>query len=267
MLKALRNRRKSAKGEAAPARDATAPLQPVRVDWPHYVIGDVHGRMDLLQALSQQIIEDARARPGMGAARIVYLGDYVDRGDASAQVLDHVYRLNLAQPERHICLKGNHEAMMLDFLNDPAARGARWLRHGGLQTLASFGIGGLTERAAPEEILDASEALHAALPEGVIAWLDGLPTLHITGNLVCVHAALDPDLPPEASPERSRLWGQKDFYRDARNDGYWVIHGHTIVDEAGPTPNGRLELDTGAYATGRLTAAGFNDVDVWLLST
>ena len=239
----------------------------MRVDWPHYVIGDVHGRIDLLRALSAQIVADARARPGMGAARIVYLGDYVDRGDASADVLNHVYRLNLAQPERHICLRGNHEAMMLDFLHDPAERGTRWLRHGGLQTLASYGIGGLTERSSPEAILEASDRLHRALPEGIADWLANLPTLHRTGNLVCVHAALDPTVPPEASSERCRLWGKQEFYRDRRSDGLWVVHGHTIVENAGTTANGRLELDTGAYATGRLTAAGFNDVDMWLLST
>ena len=223
--------------------------------------------MDLLMRLCESIMEDAEQRPGMTDARIIYLGDYVDRGDASAAVLQHLWDLTRAQPQHHICLKGNHEAMMLDFLDNPREKGARWIRYGGLQTLASYRIGGITERSSVEDIAHASRALRDALPEGLIEWMQNLPTQYQSGNLVCVHAALDPKLPLEEQSEKTRLWGHKEFLKTARPDGLWVAYGHTITETPGLIDTRCLALDTGAYATGWLTAAGLEGSDVWLLST
>ena len=152
---------------------------------------------------------------------------------------------------------GNHERMMLEFLDDPAGRGARWLGNGGLQTLASFGIGGLGARPALEDMTKASEALAVALPDGMEAWLRALPLMWRSGNLVCVHAGMNPAKPPEAQEASTLLWGHPKFLSQPRRDGLWVVHGHTIV-EAPEAQAGRIAVDTGAYHSGRLTAAALS---------
>lgn len=237
----------------APAFDA--PLAP---DRPFYALGDIHGRADLLETALEWVESDRAARDEMGPAPVlILLGDYVDRGEQSAQVLDRLFALQRDHPDRVVCLMGNHEKMMLEFLDDPAGRGTRWLRNGGLQTLASYRIGGLAERADAEDLMEACEALEKALPKGMEAWLRGLPLRWQSGNICCVHASMDPDLPPAEQNARSLLWGHRDFFTRARTDGIWVLHGHTIV----PAPEragGRIAIDTGAYATGRLTAAALS---------
>lgn len=240
------------------------PMPPHQVDHPIYVIGDVHGRMDLLDSLSAKIVEDAISRPGMSEAKVIYLGDYVDRGDQSAQVLAHLYELSLSQPDRHICLKGNHEVLMLNFLEDPRKHGARWLRYGGMQTLASFGIRGFHERMDVEDMPDIAAQLEDVLPDGMHDWLRGLPQTYRTGNVVCVHAALNPERVWNDQSDRTRMWGHKDFFTKQRTDGQWVAHGHTIMEQP-VVDQGRMSLDTGAYATGRLTAMGLQGGDGWLV--
>lgn len=220
---------------------------------PVYVVGDIHGRADLIEPLMQRIDQDSIDND-YGAPRLVFVGDYVDRGEHSAAVLNHVRELNAFLPEAVICLRGNHEQMMLDFLDDPASWGGRWVRNGGLQTLASFGIGGLSERATMEELIAASAAFERALPEGMEAWLRNLPYFWATGNVVCTHAAMDPSQPPDMQSRNTMLWGHEDFHRTARMDETWVVHGHTIVPEPAITA-GRIAIDTGAYYSGILTAA------------
>ena len=220
--------------------------------------------MDLLDALSEKIVEDAISRQGMTEAKIIYLGDYVDRGDQSAQVLEHMNELATAQPDRHICLKGNLEVLMLNFLDDPIKHGARWLRYGGMQTLASYGIRGFHERMDTEDMPDIAYQLAEAMPTGMHDWLRYLPQVYRTGNVICVHAALNPDRAWNDQSDRTRMWGHKEFFTKPRTDGQWVAHGHTIVDVP-VMEQGRLSLDTGAYATGRLTAVGMQGTDGWLL--
>ena len=182
---------------------------------PFVAIGDIHGRADLLK----------RALRSIKDTKIVCVGDYVDRGDDSAEVL----RLLYARPDV-VCLSGNHEEMMLHFLDHPQKHGPRWLRYGGLQTLASFGVPGASEAASG-------------------AALDGQ-----SGNVAVVHAAADPAVPIDMQTTETLHWGHADFETTQREDNIWVLHGHTIVD----TPHadrGRVSIDTGSYATGRLTAA------------
>lgn len=252
---------------------ATSPVQETKIApladvAPHYIIGDVHGRFDLLTALVSKIAEDRNARPNMATAPIVLVGDYIDRGDQSAQVLAALFEEAQSPASDTVFLKGNHEAMLLSFLDAPREKGARWLHYGGLQTLASFGIGGLSERASPDELVAARAELRTELPKGMEAWLRAMPTLYRPerGNLCVVHAALDPAAPPELSDERMRLWGHRAFLKEARTDGLWVAHGHTIVPEAA-CAQGRIAVDTGAFATGRLTAAGVAGSESWFLTT
>ncbi|MFT4150928.1 MAG: metallophosphoesterase [Paracoccaceae bacterium] len=213
---------------------------------PLCLVGDLHGRSDLLKRFLS--LRDHHF-PGH---RIVFLGDAVDRGHDSAGVLD-LLRAQQAREPSTLCLAGNHEAMLLQFMDDPAGdQGRRWLAHGGLDTLASFGLRGVPQDGAAREA--ARDALRAAMGAVTEDWLRNLPRFWQSGNLVAVHAALDPALPPEAQDEQPMLWGHRDFGRKPRPDGLWVAHGHVIVEKAFAR-QGRIALDTGAYATGMLSYA------------
>ena len=214
---------------------AEGPLAPAG---PMQVVGDVHGRLDLLR-----LILDARD-PDLP---LICVGDYIDRGEQSAGVL----RLLAEGP--HVCLMGNHEAMMLDFLDAPEAAGQRWLRNGGLQTLASFGVAGVTVTSGPATLVTAAMALRRAMGDDLIGWLRALPLYHLSGNVAVVHAGADPARPIDVQ-SNSLVWGHADFARTPRNDGVWVVHGHTVVDRP-IVAQGRVAIDTGAYATGALTMA------------
>lgn len=236
--------------EGAPERFAITTIAPGRAV---YAIGDIHGRADLIEPLLLRIEADIRAQ-GQEHAQLVFLGDYVDRGEQSAQVLDYLHALSCDLAGMVTCLLGNHERMMLDFLDDPAGRGARWLANGGLQTLASYGIGGLGARASVDDMAEASDALAAALPRGREAWLRARPLHWQSGNVVCVHAAMNPARRPDDQDERALLWGHRDFMSTPRADGLWVVHGHTSVREP-ELSAGRIAIDTGAWHSGRLSAA------------
>ena len=217
-----------------------APLAPER---PVAVIGDVHGRDDLLGRLLERLGREVPEHA------VVLVGDLVDRGEQSAAVLRRV----MERPDLTV-LKGNHEAMCLDFLADPERKGALWIRTGGLQTLASFGVGGLGISPGPEALRTAAERLAQAMGPAMIGWLRALPTRWRSGNVAVVHAAADPARPLEEQEEAALLWGHPRFEEETRSDGLWVVHGHTILPEP-LAAGGRIGVDTGAYATGRLTAA------------
>ena len=217
------------------------PLHPVAV------VGDIHGRYDLLRRLLAKLD---------GEAKIVFVGDLVDRGEASAEVLREVCSLVRSDPDRITCLMGNHEYMLLNFLKDPSAGGARWIRNGGLQTLASFGIGGLSETSSEAALTEAAAKLRDRLSADVLEWLSRLPLLWRSGNLTAVHAAADPSRPIESQDLQHLLWGHPDFLSGKRRDGQWVVHGHTVVEQP-VIEKSRIAIDTGAYFTGRLCAAQF----------
>lgn len=225
-------------------RAAPVPFDaPFAPEEPLAVIGDVHGRDDLLGRLLDRLGREAPDH------RVILVGDYLDRGEGSAAVLRRLQ----ARPDL-LCLKGNHEAMCLGFLEDPRREGRRWLANGGLQTLASFGVGGLTPTSGPEALFDARDRLAEAMGDALIGWMQTLPLWWASGNVAVAHAGADPDLPMAAQERRSLLWGHPRFEEGARTDGLWIVHGHTIVPEP-QAGAGRVAVDTGAYATGRLTAA------------
>lgn len=220
------------------------------------VIGDIHGSERLLDQKLKDVdaYVSEQLHPDEAVPIVVFVGDYIDRGEQSAAVLQWLFELEQDLPDNVVCLMGNHERMMLDFLDDPAGRGVRWLRNGGLQTLSSYNIGGVRERSSAEELVDASEALEEALPEGLLEWLRRLPLIYRTGNVCVVHAAMDPHLGPDDQSSQALLWGHRDFLTTTRRDGLWVVHGHTIVPEP-EIRKSRISIDTGAYHSGRLTAA------------
>lgn len=226
-----------------PSFDASpAPTGPV------IAIGDIHGRVDLMDRLLDQIAADDPGTP------LVFLGDYVDRGEQSAAVLRRLSGLadNWSAPV--VCLMGNHERMMIDFLDTPETSAARWMRSGGLQSLASFAVGGMTEHPGPADARDAADRLRDAMGDDLVAWLTGLQLQHASGNVHFVHAAADPALPMSVQEPRTLLWGHPAFAGTPRQDGQFVVHGHTVVD-APELVAGRVGIDTGAWFTGRLTAA------------
>ena len=222
-------------------------LSSIRPDRTFTVVGDIHGRLDLLNAILTTL-DSSNIQP------IIFLGDYVDRGPHSADVLKTLFKLQTTCPDNVICLMGNHERMMLDFLDDPLGRGARWLRNGGIETVASFGISALSEKLDPDTAIAQSDALGRAMPEGLIDWMRNLPKHWHSGNIWCVHAGMDPRASPTTQKSGALLWGHKDFALIERVDDAIVVHGHTIV----PLPQftrGRIAIDTGAYRTGALTVA------------
>jgi serine/threonine protein phosphatase 1 len=229
-------------GREAPTGPAIfgAPLAP---ELPLAVIGDVHGCDSRLARLLDRIAAEAPEH------QVIAVGDVVDRGEDSAGVLRR-----LAGRGDVLCLMGNHEAMLLEFLDEPERRGPRWLWNGGLQTLASFGVGGVVTSAGPEMLRDARDRLVDAMGEELIRWIRARPLGCRSGNVAVVHAGADPAHPLEDQDEDVLLWGHPDFMARPRSDGVWVVHGHTILPEP-VAESGRIGVDTGAYATGRLTAA------------
>lgn len=232
---------------------------PLRPDDPFVVVGDIHGCDSLLEQLLGQIAT-VRNCPD----QVVFLGDYVDRGEQSAAVLHRLHALT--KEAGAICLMGNHEQMMLDFLESPEKNGPRWLRYGGLQTLASFGLGHIAETSTEETWKDARAELRRALGPELEFWLRSLPVYWRSGNMAVVHAGADPRARLSDQTRRSLLWGHPDFLKVPRQDDLWVIHGHTIVENIA-AEQGRIGIDTGAYATGRLSAAFVSAVDVEILTT
>ncbi|AMY69379.1 metallophosphoesterase [Frigidibacter albus] len=231
-------------GLAEPALQA--PAEPAE---PLCVIGDIHGCADLLETLSRKIADEID-----DTTRIVCVGDYVDRGEASAAVLQMLSAEATKPGTRLTCLAGNHEDMLIGFLDAPEQAGPRWLRYGGLQTLASFGLRAISETMSGMELQRARDALREAMGPELEHWLRGLP-LHVqSGNVAIVHAGADPDLPILQQDRKSLLWGHAEFLRRPRADGIWVVHGHTVVPRI-TQQGGRIAIDTGAYATGCLSAA------------
>ena len=222
----------------------TAELAPARL---LYVVGDIHGCDDLLKCLIEKIDKDASDRPH----DLVFVGDYVDRGEASASVISRLHALS--RQDHVTCLMGNHERMLLDFLDDPVKNGRHWFSNGGLQTLASFGVGGVTETASPEVMVKARDTFERKLGP-LKYWLSNLRLCFQSGNIFTTHAAAHPQHSIENQPAKVMLWGNRAFLQETRQDGNWVVHGHYVVENP-LSRNGRIGVDTGAYATGRLTSA------------
>lgn len=212
-----------------------------------YAVGDIHGCYDLLQELIDRIRDDARRVTGRRV--LVTLGDYVDRGPKSAQVLDWLCGPGPEGFER-ISLAGNHEAMMLEFLDNPSLS-SPWLEFGGLETLASYGVdlqrfhrAGQRERQA---------MLQASIPPAHMDLLRNLPTLLVTPRTVFVHAGLRPGVELTEQSDGDLLWIREPFLSAVIEQGPWIVHGHTPVSQ--PIVAGRrICVDTGAFATGVLTA-------------
>ena len=228
---------------------------------PFYAIGDIHGSTALIRKILSKI-ED----PPSLCAAVVFLGDYVDRGEDSAGTLAQLYDLSQDDSRPWIFLRGNHEQMLLDFLDSPETAGPFWLMAGGRQTLASFGIGMPWQNMDTKNLPRVRDTLREKLGQDLEAWLRQMPLSWKTGNVFLSHAGTDPTLDLEAQSSDTLLWGKTRGKAGPRADGIWSVQGHVIVDTPQIT-NGQVFLDTGAYATGILTAARFDHGKVDFLST
>jgi serine/threonine protein phosphatase 1 len=214
-----------------------------------YAIGDIHGRLDLLDALLQRIASDGTTA-GDGIRYIVFLGDYIDRGPQSCGVIE---RLAGDPPPGFgaIFLKGNHEDSMIQFLSDTRV-GPNWLQFGGAATLESYGITVSPEGPPGEWLRTLQARLHAALPPRHRSFLAGLRTRVAIGDYLFVHAGIRPGVALDRQQELDLLWIREEFLTSRADHGKVVVHGHTIT----PAPDlraNRIGIDTGAYATNRLT--------------
>jgi serine/threonine protein phosphatase 1 len=214
-----------------------------------YAVGDVHGRLDLLLQLERLIAEDLAGRGGRPV--VCYLGDYIDRGPSSAEVIEHLRRLPADAPRR-VFLKGNHEDMMLHFLEDPAVHGPKWFKWGARELVLSYGVEPPDDPATADWAA-LRDALAASLPPSHLQFLRSLRLGFAWRGWLFVHAGLHPDNPAEAQVERDLMWIREPFLSSARDFGLRIVHGHTVVDEVVVAAN-RIGLDTGAYRSDRLTA-------------
>jgi serine/threonine protein phosphatase 1 len=210
-----------------------------------YVIGDIHGRLDLLDQVINAIHRDVEEHGS--EALTVTLGDYIDRGPASRGVLNRLMSNPFRTPL--IALKGNHEELLEAFLDNPAV-GEHWRSLGGAETLHSYGVPVRMLRA--ENYAEAAARLRAALPAEHLNFLQSLKTSFSHGKYFLCHAGVRPGVPLEHQTEEDLLWIRDEFLKSKMDFGKIVVHGHTPRPEPEVLPN-RINIDTGAFATGRLT--------------
>jgi serine/threonine protein phosphatase 1 len=220
---------------------------------PVYAVGDVHGRMDLLVPLLETIKHDIEA-DSLAAARpmIVFLGDYIDRGPSSRAVVDCILDLQQDSNLEVRALKGNHEQALLLFLQD-AQFGPTWMTHGGTTTLSSYGISPPNPRATIDEFESAREAFVEALGTRHLRFFRNLELYLIQDRYAFVHAGIRWNVPLEQQAEQDLLWIRREFLDTEKTSEHVIVHGHTPVEKP-YMGAGRIGIDTGAYATGVLSA-------------
>lgn len=226
-----------------------------------YVIGDIHGRSDLLDQIVTQISRDIDSSP-VSSCLTVTLGDYVDRGPDSRGVLDRLVRNPF--PMNFIALKGNHEALLEAFLHDPATA-EHWRRLGGLETLHSYGVS-VSDLMRGQNYDQAAAALQAAVPDEHFKFLASLKPFFIAGKYFLCHAGVRPGIPLERQSTKDLLWIRNEFLNSTVDFGRIVVHGHTPRERPEVLPN-RINIDTGAFNTGRLTCAVLDSAGHRFLTT
>ncbi len=215
-----------------------------------YAIGDIHGRLDLLRELEDRIVADAAEQPEACQNLLVYLGDYVDRGFDSRQVIEH---LTGAPPDRfeRVLLLGNHDQWLRDFLaGEPV--GESWLRFGGDATLLSYGVPLAFDEPEETRLTVAQAALAAKMPERHRTLLDSLELMVAMGDYLFVHAGVRPGVPLDRQVEQDVIWIREPFLSWTGDFGKIVVHGHT-VEEVPAVRRNRIGIDTGACYNGTLT--------------
>jgi len=225
-----------------------------------YAIGDVHGRFDLLHDLIGQIAGDNAARDA-AETHVVMLGDLIDRGPHSREVIDYFLKRRPEFARWHFIL-GNHEEMLLKLIDEPdAAAIPHFLRYGGYETFESYG--------APQRVLDVPDrytpdTLPFFVPEPHRAFLRAMRDTVRFGDYLFTHAGIRPGVPLDDQDPQDFRWIRREFLDSNADHGVVVVHGHTVQEDAEIRPN-RIGIDTGAYRSGRLTALGLEGTEQWLI--
>jgi serine/threonine protein phosphatase 1 len=212
-----------------------------------YAVGDIHGRLDLLDHLLARIDADIASRPTSRPV-CVFLGDYIDRGSWSRQTIDRL--IELSQMQQCVFLKGNHELIALKCLSDRNLFD-QWMRLGGIETLMSYGIAP-GQIASGKPIAELQGAFHHALPQAHFRFFRDLQPSFTCGDFFFAHAGVKPGVELSRQMESDLLWIRDEFLTSKEDFGKIIIHGHTPTREVDVAPN-RINIDTGAFATGRLT--------------
>lgn len=231
-----------------------------------YAIGDIHGRADLLDRLYRRIRTHSEdAAPGRRV--VVHLGDYVDRGPDSRGVIDRVMDPPLPGFES-VCLIGNHDYMLREFLQDPAGIGPGWMIpvNGAAATFASYGVAPPRRADDPAELRRARDDLDRAVPASHRAFLDSLPAIHREWIFAFVHAGVRPGIALDRQELDDLIWIRDEFLMSTADHGAVVVHGHSISLEPEFLRN-RIGLDTGAYRSGKLTAVCLRDGPPYILQS
>jgi serine/threonine protein phosphatase 1 len=226
-----------------------------------YAVGDIHGRLDLLEILLGRISDDMARRPAVRPVH-VFLGDYIDRGAGSRETIDRL--IVHGSDQESVFLKGNHEQIALRCLSD---RGLfdQWLRLGGLQTLASYGVP--TEQLARgRPIVELQAAFHAALPPSHFRFFRDLQNSFTCGDFFFAHAGAKPHVELSQQKESDLLWIRDEFLASNCDFGKIIVHGHTPGNNIEVGPN-RINIDTGAFATGRLTCLVIDNESLSVIDT
>jgi serine/threonine protein phosphatase 1 len=229
-----------------------------------YAVGDVHGRADLLETLLADLEADREAAAAAEPARLVFLGDLIDRGPDARAVIDQVLALKGDARWRVVALKGNHEDALLHFLDDPRF-GPAWMQYGGAATLAAYGV--TPPRGSVEtEWIAARNAFRAALGPDHLAFFRSLPLTFEWGDYLFVHAGVRPGVPLDEQSEHDLLWIREAFLLSERATDKVVVHGHTPA-LAPHLSRWRIGVDTGACFTGVLTALRVDGISQAVLQT
>jgi serine/threonine protein phosphatase 1 len=227
-----------------------------------YVVGDIHGRLDLLEGLLAKIHAELQHRPAPKTL-LVFVGDLVDRGPSSAQVIERLrtYRRPGIQP---VFLLGNHEEVLLRVLGGDTSLIPSWLQFGGSQCLQSYGVDPNALRGrSPETVV---ELVRGAVAESHVEFLESFADSCRFGDYLFVHAGIRPGVDLEQQNQSDLRWIREPFLSNEMDHGFVVVHGHTISESVEERPN-RIAIDTGAYRTGTLTALAIEDLDRWVIDT
>jgi serine/threonine protein phosphatase 1 len=240
------------------ATPAFAPAPGSRI----YAIGDIHGCRAELDRLLAMIDADDAAR-GAAETELIFLGDLVDRGPDSAGVVARLIELAQERPRVRF-LKGNHEELFLHALGGSKDALRMFCRVGGKETVLSYGI----DRAEYDSLdyPQLAERMAALVPPEHRAFLDGFEDMIVSGDYAFVHAGIRPEVPLDEQKPSDLRWIRESFLDYRGTYPKMIVHGHTITPEVDRRAN-RIGVDTGAYASGRLTALGIEDHQTWILNT
>jgi serine/threonine protein phosphatase 1 len=227
-----------------------------------YAIGDIHGRLDLLEKLLDRIAFDDKER-GPADTTLIFLGDLADRGPDSRGVIERLMAI-AASPLKAVFLMGNHEELLINVWDGERKIAPTFNRAGGRETLMSYGITG--EAYDGWDLGEVTEATARLIPSEHIDFLRGFQDWYRMGDYLFVHAGIRPGVHLEEQDSTDLRWIRGDFIRSEVDHGVMVIHGHTITDDVDEQPN-RIGIDTGAFASGVLTAIGIEGAERWYLRT